>query len=98
MTTCTSAALPVMLTRDNVTFKDIDEIFDDIVFDGERADSDEGNIVYDDYWAYVCKSHADEYAKLGALDDSPIDAICGVRGCMCAADYYLDIAIIQKSK
>lgn len=91
MTTSTLAAPPV-------TFADIDGIFDDLVFDGEREDLTNNNITYDDYWVYVCKSHAKEFSKLGALDDSHIDAICGVRGCMCVADYYLDIAITQKSK
>lgn len=82
------------VTFKNVTLDDIKSVFDDYVYDGERGDTGDDNVVHDDYWVYVCDKHAKQYQKLGVLDELPLDeSLCGVIGCKCTADFYLDIAV-----
>lgn len=82
-----------ILQNKPLTLAHLEQVFDDIVDDGERDNPNCPTEVMDAYWIYVCEKHAKQYGKLGGLDESPIEAICGVAGCCGTSDYYLDILL-----
>ena len=80
---------PNHLTHHNLTLNQLQAHFDDIVYDNTRQD----DVIYDDYWIYVCPQHVKQYAHIGKLNHAAFDTCCGVHGCLNRAVNYINVFV-----